>query len=409
MNNIDNLINSASTQAQQEQANHQAQNNGYQTQEQANHQAQNNGYQTQDANMGQQTQNPNMGQQTQNPNMGQQPQNQNMGQQPQNQNMGQRPQNQNMGQQPQASNQEFIPHNQNPNMQHAQMGVMPQAQNPNMQHDQMGVVPQQNPNMMQQQNPNMMQQQNPNMMQQQNPNMMPQAQNPMMQQQNTMMQQQNPNMMQQQNPNMMQQAGQLPQHLQQYAMPTDMSMESLDAMGMQVDHWLKPDYVGMMIGDTPSPVQEIIVDIEMIKGSGYTQGYGLRYGKEPVIYDFTIDGVTSVKTGQPWFNSIVQATSTDSQARPYSAAQLVFEVAKDVVAQDGTVLASVGESLGYTTPQSNWHDFSKFYKLCSREGLLGQTVRVKITNMARTKDQYKWGILKFELLNTTENSETSAA
>ncbi|ASV43995.1 kinase [Pseudoalteromonas phage KB12-38] len=399
MNNIDNLINSASSQAQQEQASQQTQSHGYQTQD-ANmgQQTQSHGYQTQDANMGQQTHNPNMGQQTQDPNMGQQTHNPNM------------------GQQTQASNQEFIPHNQNPSMQHDQMGGMPQAQSPNMQHDQMGgmqqqntMMQQQNPNMMQQQNPNMMQQQNPNMMQQQNPNMMPQAQNPMMQQQNTMMQQQNPNMMQQQNPNMMQQAGQLPQHLQQYAMPTDMSMESLDAMGMQVDHWLKPDYVGMMIGDTPSPVQEIIVDIEMIKGSGYTQGYGLRYGKEPVVYDFTIDGVTSVKTGQPWFNSIMQATSTDSQARPYSAAQLVFEVAKDIVAQDGTVLASVGESLGYTTPQSNWHDFSKFYKLCNREGLLGQTVRVKITNMARTKDQYKWGILKFELLETTENSETSAA
>jgi len=408
MNNIDNLINSASTQAQQEQVNHQAQNNGYQTQEQANHQAQNMGQQNQNPNMGQQnqnpnmgqhTQNPNMGQQTQNPNMGQQTQNPNMGQQTQNPNMGQQNQNPNMGQQPQASNQEFIPHNQNTNMQHAQIGGMPQAQNPNMQ---------QNTNMMPQaQNPNMMQQQNPNMMPQAQNTMM-QQQNPMMQQQNTMMQQQN-TMMQQQNPNMMQQASQLPQHLQQYAMPTDMSMESLDAMGMQVDHWLKPDYVGMMIGDTPSPIQEIVVDIEMIKGSGYTQGYGLRYGKEPVIYDFTIDGVTSVKTGQPWFNSIMQATSTDPQARPYSAAQLVFEVAKDVVAQDGTVLASVGESLGYTTPQSNWHDFSKFYKLCSREGLLGQTVRVKITNMARTKDQYKWGILKFELLTTTEDSKTSAA
>ncbi|WP_304634045.1 hypothetical protein [Pseudoalteromonas sp.] len=382
MSNIDNLINNASNQAQQQAQEQNMQHNMQQphtntqhnTQEYIpNNQGQNS--QTYDQNSQGQVYDqggaPQQNMQQQNPNMQQQnmPQNQNM----QQQNM---PQNQNMQQQNMPQNQNMQP---NPNMQQQNMQQQNMQPNPNMQ----------------QQNP-MMQQQNP-MMQQQN-QMMPQ-QNQMMQQQNQMMQQQN-QMMQQQNQMMPQQGMQqnLPAHMQQYAMASDMSMESLDAMGLQVDHWLKPDFVGMTVGETPSIVEHIIAEIELTQNIGFVLGFGLRYGKNPPNYDFTPDGLTSSKTGGLWVNALAQATAVDPEVRPYRSAQLVFTALDTVKSQDGSLLVEVGETVGYTTPQSNWAEWSKFYRTCAKEGLLNTTVKVKLTNIPRTKDTNKWGVVKIELL-----------
>jgi len=224
-------------------------------------------------------------------------------------------------------------------------------------------------------------------------------QNPMMQQQNQMMPQQN-QMMQQQNQMMPQQNSMpnLPAHMQQYAMASDMSMESLDAMGLQVDHWLKPDFVGMTVGETPSIVDHIIAEIELTQNIGFVLGFGLRYGKNPPNYDFTPDGLTSAKTGGLWVNALAQATAVDPEARPYRSAQLVFTALDTVKSQDGSLLVEVGETVGYTTPQSNWAEWSKFYRTCAKEGLLNTTVKVKLTNIPRTKDSNKWGVVKIELL-----------
>ena len=386
---IDNLINNASQQAQQATAQNQNQQQHDQFHQEQGQQMQ-----------GQQMQGQNQQQAQFNPNQQVQGQNQQAyGQQTQfNQNQ------QVQGQNPQQT--QFNPNQQvqGQNPQQAQFNPNQQVQGQQTQFD-----------------PNQQQTQfNPNQQVQGNhlpavydhngqlvPQQQPVHQNAMMAQQNQMPQQAHNPVTVNQMPQV--DINSLPVHLQAYAVAKTMTMDALDAMGMQVDHWLKPTFSGMNVGESPAIANPFKVFIQMEQNEGFILGYGLRYGKEPVQYDFTRDSIVSDKTGQPWMNSLAQAVATDQSARPYSSVQIIMELAENATAHDGTVLAEQGESLGYTTPQSNWAAWSGLYKQCAKRGLLGQRVEVTLTCQARTKDKNRWGTVEFTLVEDSQQANTQQA
>ena len=202
---------------------------------------------------------------------------------------------------------------------------------------------------------------------------------------------------------------QLPAHLAQMTQPMEMTMDALDGMGLSVDHWLKPDFNGMTVGEIPSVIPYVDVEIEMTQNHGFVLGMGLRYGKDPVQYDFTHDNVVSSKNGMPWTSVLQNAVMIDAGALPYRAAQLCFDILSEVKGHDGTLVAKAGETLGYTTPQSNWTEWSNFYKACVKRGLIGTKVKARITNKSLDKNKNKWGVAVITLLDEVTTTQATAA
>ena len=192
--------------------------------------------------------------------------------------------------------------------------------------------------------------------------------------------------------------GQLPAHLMQ--MPTSLSMETFMSMGISVDLWLKPDYVGMTVGENSTPVEEVIVEIDMTEHTGFTPIFGIRFGKDPVRYDYTRDAVTN-KDGLNWQAALYQAYMIDPTVSPYRAVQIPMTVLKECKNMKQETVASAGSSLGYTTSVTNFPQWEELYRHCVREKLIGHRVAVKLTNIPKAKNNNKWGVIHFELLGAS--------
>lgn len=194
----------------------------------------------------------------------------------------------------------------------------------------------------------------------------------------------------------------LPAHLQQFATPTVFTMDSMAAMGLSVEQWFKPDFQGMTIGDNDGIVKEAICEIDMTENQGFVLGMGIRYGN-PAVYHFTTDGV-SCQDGMPWPQAMMQALTVDPTAKPFRSVQIPMIAVQDVQDVDGKVVATLGTSLGYTTPYSGWNTWLAFHRQVAMKGLLGQRVVVKITNEPKKNAAgNKWGNLRFELLDASQS------
>lgn len=202
---------------------------------------------------------------------------------------------------------------------------------------------------------------------------------------------------------------QLPAHLMAMAsMPMEMTMDKFMEMGLAVDAWLKPDFQGMTIGDSPIAVVSIDVEIDMTEKRGFTLIQAIRYGQDPVRYDYTTDNQTS-KDGLPWFNILSAAYAVDPTVQPYRAAQIPMTVVADAVNLKNEVVAKAGTRLGYTTSVTGWAPFEGLYRDCQRAGWIGQKVIVRLTNEGKVKGTNKWGIVKFELLGLAQAPQQQTA
>lgn len=197
-------------------------------------------------------------------------------------------------------------------------------------------------------------------------------------------------------------AGQLPAHLMQMmANPMQMSMENFMAMGLAVDVWVKPDYTGMTVGDDTTPVEFLDVEIDMAENVGFVLVMAIRYGANPVKYNFTKDFVTD-KDGQPWNNALMAAYSIDPSVNPYRAVQIPMTVLAEAKNLKGTVVAEAGSRMGYTTSVTGWSAWLDFYQQVVKAGLLNQRVAVRLTNVPKVKNNNKWGIITFKLLGAVQ-------
>ncbi|MDD4865153.1 MAG: hypothetical protein PHE38_14240 [Alishewanella agri] len=202
---------------------------------------------------------------------------------------------------------------------------------------------------------------------------------------------------------------QLPAHLMAMAsMPMEMTMDKFMELGLAVDAWLKPDFQGMTIGDSPIAVVHVDVEIDMTEKRGFTLIQAIRYGQDPVRYDYTTDNQTS-KDGLPWFNVLSAAYAVDPSVQPYRAAQIPMTVVADAVNLKNEVVAKVGTRLGYTTSVTGWSAFEGLYRDCQRAGWVGQKVIVRLTNEGKVKGTNKWGIVRFELLGLAQAPQQQTA
>ncbi len=191
----------------------------------------------------------------------------------------------------------------------------------------------------------------------------------------------------------------LPAHLAaSLTAPIEMSMETFMSMGMSVDLWLKPSYAGLTVGDNASPVPYMDVIIDMTEKTGFQLIMAIRYGSDSnVKYDYTHDYLTN-KDGRPWAEALAMAYQIDPRVSPFRAVQLPMVVADECKNYQNQIVATAGQTVGYTTAVTGWSAWQNFYQQCQRAGLLGNKVKARLTNEAKMKDANKWGLIKFELL-----------
>lgn len=288
--------------------------------------------------------------------------------------------------------------------QQVQQQPVQQQQQP-VQQQQAQYIPQQP---VQQQQAQYVQQQQP--VQQQQAQYIPQQQVQQVQQAQYLPAQQQTQMQQQQQMPMQQPVqAQLPAHLMAMAsMPMEMTMDKFMELGLAVDAWLKPDFQGMTIGDSPIAVVHVDVEIDMTEKRGFTLIQAIRYGENPVRYDYTTDNQNS-RDGLPWFQVLTAAYAVDPSVQPYRAAQIPMTVVSDAVNLKNEIVAKVGTRLGYTTSVTGWSAFESLYRECQRNNWIGQKVIVRLTNEGKVKGTNKWGIIRFELLGLAPVAEQKTA
>ena len=189
------------------------------------------------------------------------------------------------------------------------------------------------------------------------------------------------------------------------AVPTKLSMETMAVGGMSVDQWVKVKEDGLKLGDKPGLIESMLVDILMVDGSGFVVKYSAKAGN-PAQYESSYDGVTSA-SGGAWAAALarLQALEPNKAVRPYKSVDLPMTLAEDIKKGD-VVLAKVGDVLGYTTSTTNWGNWEVLYRDVTAAGLMGKSVRVKLTAQARTnKNANAWGVVKFDLQGETPEEE----
>ena len=192
---------------------------------------------------------------------------------------------------------------------------------------------------------------------------------------------------------------QVPAHL--VSAPRTISMATASAANMSADDWLKFSFHGIAASETPRLLfDELTVEIDMTEGRGFKVCEMLRYGKDPVNYAHTYDGVTDNKGGN--WNSLLQtAAQIDPTARPYPAAQIPMLILEDVDGGSGKnakVVLTAGKTVGYTTPVTGWANWASFYEKVNEAGLLNTKVKVRVENDPQERKNYTWGVPKYTLI-----------
>lgn len=196
----------------------------------------------------------------------------------------------------------------------------------------------------------------------------------------------------------------IPAHIASLAQPTKLSMATMQPSSLRADAWLKFSYYGMTTNkDSKTLIDELLVEINMTEnsGSGFYLCNMVKWGN-PATYVYTYDGVTG-SDGRPWVESVTKAynatpQNSDKPNTPYPAVQLPMVLLEDIVDKKGNVIVEKGKVLGYTTAKTAWYNWQDFYNSVVSAGLLGQPVKVKVTNEATEFNTNKWGVPKFELI-----------
>lgn len=178
------------------------------------------------------------------------------------------------------------------------------------------------------------------------------------------------------------------------------TLDDLSGGSLDVDEFIKVKEYGLLIGNDPSLFDEIIVDITLDE---VQVNETIKYGKNPVIYLKTLDGVTCLQGGA-WETALQKAAAAEPGARPYKSADIPMTLAKDLVFKGKTV-AEAGTRLGHSTSTTNRANLQSFLADVARQGYSGQQVRVRLTAEARKSKGNTWGVIKFDLLGLTAEQE----
>lgn len=180
--------------------------------------------------------------------------------------------------------------------------------------------------------------------------------------------------------------------------PSMASIQTTGGIANKVDDWLKVSEHGMKIGKDKQPFpcgDSLTFEVDMTEDAGFFVKQSIKWGKAPVQYASTYDGVMSDKN-MPWDQQVAKVHSIDPAAKVFPSADIVFITTEPVKLKEKTIPA--GTKLGHTLSMSNWRNWEEFYSECAQAGLAGQTVKVKVSGEeVNGSNTFTWGVLAFEL------------
>lgn len=187
-----------------------------------------------------------------------------------------------------------------------------------------------------------------------------------------------------------------------------LTMDSMMTGAIAVDKWLKVKAEGLKIGDDPSLIESMVVDLEMVERVGFVPKQVIKFG-DPAQYLSTQDGVNCL-SGGTWEAAVTRAQQVEQSrgkaARPYRSVDLGFTIAEPVKNMKSEEVEKAGVRLGYATSTTNWANWEGFYRAVVAAGLLGRVVRVKLGSQAKTNaNKQVWGVVTFELLGEAGDGE----
>lgn len=187
------------------------------------------------------------------------------------------------------------------------------------------------------------------------------------------------------------------------------SLDHIDPVGMAVDAYFKADFGTTSITADKetkafaNKVVNVVIDMEEVARKMSIKG-GV-----PVQYNSSFDGMMSVD-GKPWLTVLEEFKVIDSKATPYVSYDVPMTLLEDLVAYETdptapgqvktVVVAEKGTKIGHTTPTTGRINFQNFIKEIQK--IAGSAAsglyQVKVSREDRTKDKFKWAVLKFELV-----------
>lgn len=180
--------------------------------------------------------------------------------------------------------------------------------------------------------------------------------------------------------------------------PSMATIKTSGGISSKVDDWLKVNEDGLKVGTEKGLIDagdSILVEINMTEDEGFLVKQSVKWGKAPVQYASTYDGVLSDK-GMSWEQQMIKVNAIEPGAKMFPSADIIMTVAKPIKLREKTI--AVGTQLGHTLSMSNWRNWEVFYNECAQAGLVGDTIKVNvIADPVEGKNGYTWGVLKFEL------------
>lgn len=150
-------------------------------------------------------------------------------------------------------------------------------------------------------------------------------------------------------------------------------------------------------GQEAVSVESMDVAIDMIPDVGFVKSYALSYGN-PVQYAKTYDGVNA-HGGGTWAEALDKAARQDpKKARPFDSVDLVMSNVEDIKNKAGQVAVKAGTKLGWSASQTNYAPWLKFYNDCKAKGLVGQTVRARVSAKEEHRNGNNWAVIQIELV-----------
>lgn len=178
-----------------------------------------------------------------------------------------------------------------------------------------------------------------------------------------------------------------------------LTMDDLDAGSIDVASWMQVDEYGLHLAKTKDVFETLDVEIDLDEVVALLS---VRFGKTPVQYRKTYDGVTTFGSGKAWEVTLREATQLDPTCKgAYSSAEIPMTLLNDVVlpkSTSDTKKLEAGTRVGHAPSVTGFKNWKKFWDSCVEKGLKGQSVKVRISYEVKRGGGNEWGVATYTLL-----------
>lgn len=172
--------------------------------------------------------------------------------------------------------------------------------------------------------------------------------------------------------------------------------EFMNSGNADADGFIKIGESGVKFGKDLRGFQNVEFVINLGKDVRFF--HTISYGNSPAIYKRSADGIIE-QSGGTWAQAVENAQRVDPRARVYESAEIVLELAKDVVAGKDT-LASAGSRWGYSTPKTGSKKFRRLLSQAQDQGIdiENDDILVRVGGEPKAGNGNTWNEVTFELV-----------